>query len=306
MVDDMFKRVMAYCIDMMLVSIVVNSIASSSVVNFQYDKYTKFYNNYLDLYNDYYVQLDNSEAIKDVKECDDFAKAIDEKKFVDEIYVSKYEKINKLHNKSEMSSEEYESSCLEIVKEYNENKISEEEYSEKINYYFYHLERNSTFTYLLNIIICLLYFVLFQGFTGGQTLGKKIMRLKIISTDDNELSYKKLFVRSIFLFSIIYYFICAISCFVIPLNLYTVFSNCLYLLNSVLSLSIIFTIIFTKERKGVHDMIAKTKVVQLDFLNNIKDDVINDKIDNKKDNKKNNKNNDNDNKVNKRYKKEKK
>ena len=50
-----------------------------------------------------------------------------------------------------------------------------------------------------------IYFGLFQGFTYGQTLGKKIMRLKIVSNDGNKVSYKQLIFRTLFLYSIINY-----------------------------------------------------------------------------------------------------
>ena len=49
MIDYLFKRIVAYSLDMFLVSVVVSSIAANSTINFQLDDYEKYYNDYLDV-----------------------------------------------------------------------------------------------------------------------------------------------------------------------------------------------------------------------------------------------------------------
>lgn len=283
--NGLFKRVLAFCIDMLLISIVVNSIATSPV-NFQYKKYKEFYDNYLDLYVEYSEQLD----MEDVDDCSSFENVIKKGKFTYEKYTSQYEEIKELKEKEEITTEEYESRCLSIISDYNDNKMTEEEYIVKMNDYYYQIERNSTFIYILDIVICLLYFVLFQGYTDGQTLGKKLMRIKVVSSDpSHKCNYKMLFIRSIFLFSIIYNLISCISCYIVPVNSFTIFSNILYMLNNILQLIVASTIIFDVRRRGVHDLVAGTCVVELDFKGNIKSDKTKEKVDdNDKNNKKSN------------------
>ena len=86
MIDSIFKRVIAYLIDMMLISIVVNSIISSTVINFQLDDYKKLYDEYYDIYTLYTEQMNN-----DINDCDSLDKAIEEKKLTEEKYILDYE-----------------------------------------------------------------------------------------------------------------------------------------------------------------------------------------------------------------------
>ena len=121
----------------------------------------------------------------------------------------------------------------------------------------------------------MLYFVFFQGFTGGQTLGKKITRLKVVSTKEGEkLSYKQLFKRTLFLpintmFSSVTYCIIMLGCIlVLPENLFTPVTDFLYFINYMVILGIVFTISFNKGKIGLHDMVAHTRIMEMDFKGN--------------------------------------
>lgn len=264
MIDSMFKRVIAYLIDMLLISIVASSIVSSKVVNFQLEDYETLYDEYYEIYSLYVEQSTN-----DIKTCEDLEKAIDEKKLTEEKYVSDLEELKEDYSKQEISEEEYDNKCLVIVEEYNSNKMTEEEYKEHYDYYFYNLEKNSIVGYIVNIVLCLLYFVFFQGFTGGQTLGKKINRIKIVSIKENErVSYKQLFIRTIFLHSNIYYLLMLLTVLFVPKNAFMQVGETLYAFNSILSMILVFTISFYKGKSGLHDKIAHTKIIDVDFKGN--------------------------------------
>ena len=270
MIDSLFKRVIAYLIDMMLVSIVVNSIVSSNVVNFQLNKYNRLYDEYHDIYT-----LHLEQTVNKIESCSDLEKAINDKKLTEEKFVSRYNGLKESYSKQEISDEDYGNKCLMIVKDYNSNKMTDEYYSEKVDYYYYRLEKNSIVVYIVNIIAFMLYFVFFQGFTGGQTLGKKITRLKVVSTkEDEKLSYKQLFKRTLFLpintmFSSITYCIIMLGCIlVLPENLFTPVTDFLYFINYMVILGIVFTISFNKGKVGLHDMVAHTRIMEMDFKGN--------------------------------------
>lgn len=281
MIDSLFKRVIAYLIDMMLVSIVVNSIISSNVVNFQLNKYNKLYDEYYDIYT-----LHLEQTVNKIESCGDLEKAIKDKKLTEEKFVSSYNSLKESYSKQEISDEDYDNKCLIIVKDYNSNKMTDEYYSEKVDYYYYRLEKNSIVVYAVNIIAFMLYFVFFQGFTGGQTLGKKITRLKVVSTkEDEKLSYKQLFKRTLFLpintmFSSVTYCIIMLGCIlVLPENLFTPVTDFLYFINYMVILGIVFTISFNKGKIGLHDMVAHTRIMEMDFKGNeIKKDNKNKKV----------------------------
>lgn len=270
MIDSIFKRVIAYLIDMMLISIVVNSIISSKVVNFQLEEYQSLYNDYYEMYSLYLEQSNNN-----IKTCEDLEKAIEDKNLTEEKYISDLEELKDSYSKQEILEEDYNNKCLVIVEDYNSNKITEEHYKEQVDYYYYHLEKNSIVGYVVSIIVYLLYFVFFQGFTSGQTLGKKITRLKVVSIKEGErVSYKQLFVRTLFLpvntllQSLIYSVLMLVAILFIPKNMFMQVTDIFYFMNYILSLVLIFTISFYKGKVGVHDMIAHTKIIQIDFKGN--------------------------------------
>lgn len=270
MIDSLFKRVIAYLIDMMLISIVVNSIVSSNIVNFQLDKYNELYDEYYDIYN-----LHLEQTINKIENCEDLEKAIKDKKLTEEKFVSDYNSLKDSLSKQEISDEDYKDKCLVIINDYNSNKMTDEYYSEKVDYYYYRLEKNSIVVYAANIIAFMLYFIFFQGFTGGQTLGKKITRLKVVSTKgDEKVSYKQLFKRTLFLpintmFSSITYCIIMFLCIlVLPENLFAPITDFLYFINYMVILGLVFTISFNKGKVGLHDMIAHTRIMEMDFKGN--------------------------------------
>lgn len=267
-IDYYFKRGAAYSIDILLISIVVNCFISSDKINIQYNTYNKYIKEYYEFYLPYYEHNYNN---SEVDTCSEFKEAIDTYKLTEKKYVDDFEKINNSLEKEEITKDEYNEKCSSLVKKYMDDAISKKEYEEKENYYLYHLEKNYVVAYLINLAVVLLYFVLFQGFTYGQTLGKKIMRLKVVDLKGDKVSYKALFIRSIFLFSIIYYVLEILATFVVPMKYFTYSYNTLTLLNTVLSIIIIISIFVSKEHKGLHGLISKTKVVLLDFKGNVVD-----------------------------------
>ena len=258
--DYFFKRAFAYLLDMLLVSFMISNIASSDVVNFQLKEFKSLYKDYSSLIRTYSEQTNN-----DIKTCDEFGKAINKKKITEEEYVNRYQEIK---DDKEILEEEFDSKCEIIIKDYNSHKMSEKDFKKQLNHYYYYLERNSTVQYILNIVICLLYFVLFQGFTGGQTLGKKLMRIKIVSDDDNEVSFKQLLIRTLFLYGIIYVALLTISPYLVGKNDLPGVNNILYYFNYVLMMTLIFTICYFKNRRGLHDVVAHTRVMMYDFKGN--------------------------------------
>ncbi len=258
--DYFFKRVMAYLIDMLLLSIIIRPL-TTSFINFQYDDYSQLYDNYVE-----YVKLYSEQQNLELAECSDLEKAIADQKLTEENFVTDFQELNA--SKESLTEEEYGEKCNLIVSNYNDHKIKEQEYGDSVKQYYYKLERKSTVVYLINVVVCLTYYGLFQGFTGGQTVGKKLMRLKIISQDGKAVSYKQLLIRTIFLYSIIYNVLMVVSSYVVPQNAFVGVTNGIYYLNLILDMAIILTIDFTKERKGIHDMIAKTRVIMIDFKGN--------------------------------------
>ena len=100
--------------------------------------------------------------------------------------------INPYYKKYEKSFEEYS----EVTNNYLEEKISEDEFL-KLNYVnYYNVSRFSVPYNIAIVIILILYFAVFQRFNNGQTMGKQIMKIKVVNNkDDKDVSILKYLLR---------------------------------------------------------------------------------------------------------------
>ena len=114
---------------------------------------------------------------------------------------------------------------------------------------------------LVNFVVVVLYFIVLAFYLKGQTFGKKLLNIRIVNNDNKPVSVNALLVRGIILYSLYSTIVDLIFVFILDNDSY-------YKLHSVMS-GISFTvmfisfvmIIFNKDKKGIHDLISKTKVV---------------------------------------------
>lgn len=167
--------------------------------------------------------------------------------------------INPKYDEYIQASEEY----TKILNSYYENKIDINELNEKTQNISYELSKTGYVYIIGDIVIAFLYFGIFAYFKKGQTLGKKAMNIRIVSNVDNkELKPYNYFVRVFILNSVILNLVSLIGiCFSknTYLKLYTYGAN----FDSILLIVIILMILFQKEGRGLHDILAGTKVIDL-------------------------------------------
>lgn len=125
---------------------------------------------------------------------------------------------------------------------------------------------------ITEFLIIVIYFSLFPYFFDGQTIGKKIMKIKIVSIDEKKCTLMQYMLRSLIYpiwTNIIFY--TALSNILLVMNVLIFNGKIFYYLN--LGISIFFTIYayadiikYINNSDGVsfHDKISKTKIVLLE------------------------------------------
>ena len=131
----------------------------------------------------------------------------------------------------------------------------------RINHISYKLNYSSRITNVIEIAITVIYFGIIQFASGGMTLGKKLMKIKIKPEKDKELSPGLMFLRSIILYNVIFKLISTIGFIVCKENMALKINSYTNYLTIVMDLIIIGTIIFRDDERGLHDLICKTTVV---------------------------------------------
>ena len=125
------------------------------------------------------------------------------------------------------------------------------------------LQKELFFYNLVSVVISVLYFVVYPIYNDGQSFGKKIMKIKIISDSDrlfsNSLIFRYLLMDGIGV-SIIS--LCLI-CFVNGLY-FMIFNSILSFLQFLVVIISIFMVIYRNDKKSLPDLIAGTKVIEVE------------------------------------------
>lgn len=154
----------------------------------------------------------------------------------------------------------------EMLNDYYEKKINITEFNSKVSDMSYDMNK-SGFVYIIgDIAVIILYFGIYNFASKGKTLGKRIMNLQIISAKDKSLKIYNYLIRCILLNGIIMDIITLIAiCFTKEtyFEIYSLGSN----FNMILQIIIFLSIMFSVNGRGLHDLIAGTKVINTKVSN---------------------------------------
>ena len=147
-----------------------------------------------------------------------------------------------------------------LTEEYANQKITKEEYLTKGSEINYSLSKETVAESIVTLVITISYFVVFTYFMNGETIGKKIMKIKITSNNHKKLTMNNYLVRSLIINSILLQFISILTILFLDkksyLSVYNIISNAF----SIIFVVSFMMILFRKDGRGLHDILANTKV----------------------------------------------
>ena len=151
---------------------------------------------------------------------------------------------------------------VKIVENYTTGKITMQEYVNQLVDINYDIAKQTGIITLVSIAISLLYYVLYVYKNDGQSIGKKMMKIKIQKKDkDKELTMNDLLFRTMILQGTLVSIIGFCTILFLDKDTYLATNSLLNLIQYSILIISFFLIAFTKERQGLHDMVAKTEVV---------------------------------------------
>ena len=140
------------------------------------------------------------------------------------------------------------------------------DYSNKMSKQIYKIDYSMLFNNIYYLVFSFLYFVLFAYFTNGQTLGKKLFKLRVVRQDGDKVKLSNLMLRTFLSGSSIFMGVNIIV--VIQLLLLLISQNQVYFYAILFSSMISYVIeiiglvlLFSKEHRSLDDIIASTKVI---------------------------------------------
>ena len=99
-------------------------------------------------------------------------------------------------------SEKY-NELVNVYEQVEKNEISQEEYNEAAIPISYELYRLNIPTILVDIVCSLLYFGVLPFFMDGQTIGKRLFQLRVVSANDKPLNIVNYLLRAVVLRNIL-------------------------------------------------------------------------------------------------------
>ena len=169
--------------------------------------------------------------------------------------------------------EEYNTKYNEVVRvneQFQNNEISSEEFNEAIIPIAYDLYRLNSSYVVISTICFIGYFVIFQYIYKGQTIGKKLFKLKVVSTNDKPLTIANYLVRALVLYNILIPIIELIIVFTMKQdNYYGLYQN-INLVSYIIMYITLFFMLVRADGRGLHDILANT-IVEEEIPDDVKE-----------------------------------
>ncbi len=150
----------------------------------------------------------------------------------------------------------------EVIEKYTTGEIDMDIYVDEVKGISYQLSQKQGVVSLVTLFLAVLYFIVYQYYNNGQTIGKKLMKIKVVSSTDKEITMNSFIFRSLIVNSILVDMISfAIVIFGNETAYFYGVAIC-GIIKYTLLLICGFMVMWSKSGMGLHDRIAHTTVVK--------------------------------------------
>ena len=163
-------------------------------------------------------------------------------------------------------SEEYTNQMNElnaVLEDYSSGDISETEYLEKFSDISYIVNKESVQVSIVSVVLSTIYFVVLAYYMNGQTFGKKIMKIQVVSANSKKLTMNNYLIRSLIVDSILMNTISIVTILFLEKSSYLKVYDATSTIFGAIYVVIFAMILFRQDGRGLHDLLANTKVISL-------------------------------------------
>lgn len=239
------KRLTAYAIDMMIILTISSLISTIPFLNKGMNEYKETYSKYEKEYvahSQYVTLLQESYKDEEITE-EEYNELIETEKCKDII--------NSNYEDKKISQDEYD----DIVEYLNE------EYNTIAKEYVYILSKKGISNSIITLVCTLLYFGVFQYLLKGETIGKKIFKLKVVSASDKKINVLNYLLRSLIVNDVLLNIVGILFLAFAKKSVYLQADSIIRGLISVVEAIIIFLVLTREDGRGLHDLLFNTKVI---------------------------------------------
>ena len=150
--------------------------------------------------------------------------------------------------------------------DYRNQEVTMEEYLEKGTDINYQLNKEGVPQTIVSTVLSIIYFVVLAYFMNGETLGKKLMKIKITSNNDKKLTMNNYLIRALVIDSVLMNIITIITILLFSKDIYLTSYNIISYVFSFVYIVSLAMILFSKNGRGLQDILANTKVISTETI----------------------------------------
>ena len=125
----------------------------------------------------------------------------------------------------------------------------------------YQYNKESVLVDTISVVVTIAYFIVFQYFNNGQTIGKKMLKIKVVGKNNSKVSFGQFVLRSVIIYQILVNMLTLIFINILDKTLYINVSNILTSAQSIFIVITMLFILYRKDKRGLHDVMSGTSVV---------------------------------------------
>lgn len=155
----------------------------------------------------------------------------------------------------------------EILEDYTSHRIGFDKYFVSYSKVNHSLAKKELVNNLVYLVCMISYFIILPYFWKGRTLGCFFNSIQIERFDQGKLKWYQLFIRQSIVFGITYLIISNI-CILLPSKYYFLVVSIVGILQIVIALFSANMIAFTKEKRGIQDLLSNTEIAKIIKIKN--------------------------------------
>ena len=156
--------------------------------------------------------------------------------------------------------EEANSKYNDLIEKYTLQEITTEEYTKSLGPIMYDMQKSSVVVSTITVTLSIAYFIVFQYLNKGQTLGKKLLGLRVLE-NDKEPSLKSIILRTFIIDSIFSGLLGIILLYILNKQNYYIVYYIIIIIELIFVCTSSLFILYRKDKKGLHDLLAHTEVI---------------------------------------------
>ena len=151
---------------------------------------------------------------------------------------------------------------IKLMNSFTNGDISSDKYFFEYADILYKVNKANVNSYLLGLVIYVGYFVLFQFFNGGATIGKKLLKIKVVSQGGGEVSLWQMIVRTSIINGIVPLALSLILVFTTKGLVFLTLSSVVGLFENIFVIICVFMLLYKSDCLALHDIMSKSVVIE--------------------------------------------